>query len=56
MFCLYFQNMLFPIGEVIQKKYHYNREAATGVKDGTEAIIDYSNYCQIAELVHLASF
>lgn len=48
--------MLCLIGEVVQKKYHYNREAATGVKDGTEAIIDYSDYCQTAELVHLASF
>lgn len=48
--------MLFPIREVIQKKYRYDREAATEVKYVTEAVIDYSNYCQTAGFVHLASF
>lgn len=43
---VYIFRTCLPIGEVIQKKYHYDCDTATGVKDVTEAIVDYSDYCQ----------
>lgn len=43
---VYIFRTCLPIGEVLQKKYYYDCDTATGVKDVTEAIIDYSDYCQ----------